>query len=158
MRGRKPKPEFLRLLDGNAGRRPDPGKAAGLASVEPSGDLNEPPADLKPEEVAIWNEAIRNAPPGLLKRLDASIFKIWVVEFNRFNRANAEVHRLGEMVKSKEGAPYQNPYLGISRRAAMEMRRAAAELGFTPSARTRVKIAKPDKSANPFGDLKSLDD
>lgn len=156
MKGRKPKPSYLRVLDGNAGRRPiNPDEPQPVGNLEE----HEPPAWLSDPQKIGWRYAMRNAPPGMLKRLDQSILTVWVVAEERHADAAQNVSKLGSLVKSSTGTPYQNPYLAIMNKQAQIMMKAAAELGFTPSSRSRVKVEPPKPGqGNPFADLKELSD
>lgn len=154
MRGRKPKPTYLRVLDGKAshGHKPNPDEPI------PDGDLNDPPPELDARQAAIWRHAIENAPPGMLKKIDRSVFSTWVAAVDAFEQARAKVAHLGLLVKGPQGGYMQNPYLAIQNKQNQLIRQAAAELGFSPTSRTRVKVPKAKKTANAFADLKSLDD
>jgi phage terminase small subunit len=46
-----------------------------------------------------------------------------------------------------------SPYLQIINKQSEIMIRAAAELGFTPSSRSRISVDPKDSKTNPFGDL-----
>lgn len=103
---------------------------------------------------------MKHAPSGMLKRLDQSILTVWVVAEERHADAAQQVSKLGSLLKAKgSGTPYQNPFLAIMNKQAMIMMKAAAELGFTPSSRSRVKV-EPEKpgEGNPFADLRELTD
>jgi P27 family predicted phage terminase small subunit len=53
------------------------------------------------------------------------------------------------MVKSPNGYPMQSPYVAVVNRQVDIMVRIAAELGMTPSSRTRIQVGdKPP--ADPF--------
>lgn len=155
LRGRKPKPSYLRALDGGAShsRVPNP------EEPKPVGDLQAPPHWLTDRQKDVWRYAIENAPPGLLKNLDSSIFTIWVIS-NDLHRESAEkVNQFGALIKSPTTqTPMQSPYVSIMNKQAMLMMKSAAEMGFTPSSRSRVKVPKAPQAANPFGELKSLTD
>lgn len=157
MRGRKPKPTYLRVLDGNAGKR-----AINPNEPQPVGELpaHEPPPWMNDAQKEGWRYAMKHAPPGMLKRLDQSILTVWVVAEERHADAAQQVSRLGSLLKAKgTGSPYQNPFLAIMNKQASIMMKAAAELGFTPSSRSRVKVEPPKPGqGNPFGDLKELTD
>lgn len=154
MAGRKPKPSYMRVLDGNAGHRP-----INKEEPQPEGALDQlaPPDRLSEEQRAIWIETIARSPPGLLRELDWGIFEQWVVHCSFFREAAKKVATLGLLLKHESGAPYHNPYLAVMNKQSAQMKAAAAELGFTPSSRTRVKVQtkKPTKG-NPFSDLKQL--
>jgi P27 family predicted phage terminase small subunit len=156
MRGRKPKPTYLRVLDGNAGKRPTSDD-----EPQPVGDLEAkaPPAWLSQDQKRGWAYAMEHAPPGLLKRLDQSVLSVWVCAESIHADAAQKVAQLGSLLKGKTGTPYQNPYLAIMNKQAALMMKAASELGFTPSSRSRVKIDKqiPD-AGDPFSKLKRLTD
>lgn len=156
MKGRKPKPSYLRVLDGNAGKRP-----INQDEPQPVGELeaHAPPSWLSDPQKDGWRYAMKHAPPGMLKRLDQSILTVWVVAEERHQDAATKVSQLGSLLKAKTGAAYQNPYLAIMNKQAQIMMKAAAELGFTPSSRSRVKVEPPKPGeGNPFADLKELTD
>jgi P27 family predicted phage terminase small subunit len=156
MRGRKPKPTYLRVLDGNAGKRP-----TNKEEPQPVGNLSEhaPPAWLSESQKDGWRFAMRNAPPGMLKRLDQSVLTVWVVAESVHRIAAEWVEKKGPLIMGKNGVPYQNPYLAIMNKQAAVMMKAAAELGFTPSSRSRVKVEPPKPGeGDPFSDLKTLTD
>lgn len=164
MRGRKPKPSYLRALDGNAGRRPD--NPDEPVPVEPlKGD--EPPPWMNGTQAAGWRYAMKHAPDGMLRSLDRSILSVWVVAEDMHRDAAERVGKLGTILKSKTredgsgGVPYQNPWLAVLNKQAQIMMKAAAELGFTPSSRSRVKVDKRKpggRDSNPYAELRELDD
>lgn len=155
IRGRKPKPSYLRVLEGHKSN-----SAPREQEPEPSGDLAAPPHWLNERQKEIWRYALQQAPPGLLKLLDASIFTTWVVASDMHAEAVQKVNKLGQMVKSPVSkTPMQNPYVGIMNKQATLMMKAASEMGFTPSSRTRVKVDPKKKSdaSDVYGDLKTLE-
>jgi len=141
-RGRKPKPTHLRLVTGNAGRRPLNG-----AEPKPAGNLVDAPDHLSPDQVEAWRYAIECAPRGLLKRLDRDMLAIWVVASDLHRQAVKKVNALGILVKvgkdEDQLLPRRNPYLEVVNVQAGIMMKVAAELGFTPSSRSRI-IAPPE--------------
>ena len=155
MKGRRPKPTYLRVLDGNAGRRPENGD-----EPQPEGNLEEcpPPDELSEGQKRVWRTAIKNAPPGLLRKLDWAVFEQWVVHHSNFLDAAAKVTSTGQLVKKGEGGWDWNPYMSIMNKQSALALKCAAELGFTPSSRTRVKVEKPKPGkGSTFADLKDLD-
>lgn len=114
---------------------------------------------LSDDQKKVWREAIKNAPRGMLRYLDESVLTVWVVACERHADAARQVSKLGSLLKSKMGTPYDNPYMHIMNKQAAILLKAAAELGFTPSSRSRVKVEPPNPSAgDPFADLKQLVD
>lgn len=136
MKGRKPKPTHLKLVEGNAGKR-----ALNKNEPMPLGNLHAAPDWLSDDQKEVWAYAISNAPHGLLRLLDQSALTVWVVAADLHRQATMAVARLGILTKSPvKGDPMQNPYLPVVNRQAQIMMKAAAELGFTPSSRSRVAI------------------
>jgi P27 family predicted phage terminase small subunit len=145
MRGRRPTPTHLKELHGNPGKRP-----LNKNEPKPVGDLFAAPEWMSDSQREGWAYAITNAPHGLLKCLDRSILAIWVVAEDLHREAAEKVTHYGLLTKSPNaGLPLQSPYLAILNKQAQIMLKAGAELGFSPSSRTRVQIA-PDRSNNPF--------
>jgi P27 family predicted phage terminase small subunit len=126
------------------------------AEPVPDGDLIDPPEEFSAEQRRIWSKLLANAPAGLLKRLDEAIFASYVVNYSNFLKANAEIERLGLLVRVAKNDAI-NPYLSIARNANAAMIKAAAELGFTPSSRSRVKVKQSKRKPGVFGRLKELD-
>lgn len=145
MRGRKPKPIHLRLLDGNAGHRP-----LNANAPDPSGNLNAAPDGLDETQRAIWDEAIAAAPTGLLRRLDASVLLVFVRAKDIYLKAAAKVDATGLVVKSGKGLPIQNPYLSVMNRQSEIMLKAIADMGFSPSSRSRVEVTGGKENGNRF--------
>lgn len=154
MRGRKPKPNYLRVLDGGAGHRPQ-----NLDAPEPVGDLIEVPPTLSATQQLIWRGGLASCPPGMLKLIDASVFKNWVVSVDMVEHLRQDIEKFGRVIKGPNGA-IVNPLMRELRGYMDKVRQHAAELGFSPTARPRVKV---DKSKAPgggsaFEKLKSLGD
>lgn len=156
MQGRKRKPTHLRVLDGTAGKA----RHATPDEPQPEGDLKVPPHWMTERQKDLWRCALATVPPGLLRELDSSCFVVWVVASDAHSEAAQKVAQYGQMVKSPVNqTPMQSPYVSIMNKQAMLMLKAASEMGFTPSSRTRVKIEKKKPGAgSAFGDLKSLSD
>lgn len=152
MRGRKPKPHYLRVLDGNAGHRPIPN------TPQPKYSLRDPPDNLHERQKEIWRDALAAAPAGLLSSLDWSVFAAWVAAVHTFEEARSWVASKGSIVKTRDGNWMQNPWMSIQNKQAMLIRAHASELGFSPTARMRVSVDKGGHDANPFDDLKAIDD
>jgi P27 family predicted phage terminase small subunit len=149
MRGRKPTPTHLKRLAGNPGKRP-------LNSQEPvpDGNLHAAPGWMSEGQREGWAYAITHSPHGLLKKLDRSILAIWVVAEDLHREAAEKIGQYGLLTKSPNaGLPLQSPYLAILNKQAQIMLKAAAELGFTPSSRSRVQIDM--KLYNPFSGVLS---
>ena len=146
MRGRKPKPTSLKLINMSHNIRKDSG-----SEPQPEGDLCAPPEDLSEKQKVLWRHAIEHAPRGLLRHLDAQMLAIWVIAADMHHEAMLQVQKYGMVVKSPtQGVPVQSPYLPIINRQAEIMLRAASELGFSPTSRSRITLTDAGKKENRF--------
>jgi P27 family predicted phage terminase small subunit len=138
MRGRKPTPTHLKLLEGNPGKR-----AINHLEPVPEGDLFDAPEWLSDAQKQGWAYVIANAPAGLLKRLDRSMLTLWVVAEERHRDAAEQVSKHGSIVRARgSNEPVQNPYLAVMNRQAALMVKVASDLGFSPSSRTRIQVGE----------------
>lgn len=146
-RGRKPKPTALRLIEGNAGKRPINDK-----EPKPSGNLYDPPDWFGEDQKAGWKYAIEVAPFGLLKRVDRSALVTWVVAEDLHRKAAEKLSApdAALLIKTPGGMPVQSPYIGILNKQAQIMLKAAAEMGFTPASRSRVKVDDAPEDEDEF--------
>jgi len=154
VRGRKPTPTHLRLLDGNAGKRP-----LNRDEPQPVGDLLAPPAELTAEEREIWCYAIEHAPRGLLRLLDLKLFLGWVLAAAEVDLAEKMLREHGREVKkggdqritiNPDGTQVKtvrsvtmvlSNWVKIRREAFQRMMKATSELGFSPTSRSRITLA-----------------
>jgi P27 family predicted phage terminase small subunit len=155
MRGRKPKPSHLKLIDGNPGHRP-------INQDEP-----EPDADLLPADCPEWlcaraqyhfRRALDNAPAGMIKRLDEGMLIDWANARATIETADRKIREAGEVIKmpGPSGAFMQNPFVSIRNQAQQTAQRLGTELGFSPSSRSRVKVKGKKKGKSAFGKLREL--
>ena len=142
MRGRKPKPTQLKNLHTPEKahlRKPDeeaqaPGDLVAAAEVAA-------PEHFTEAERKVWFEALRNAPPGMLKLIDAAALEVWVVAHVLHRRAVTEQRKYSLVIPAPKTAfPIQSPWLPIINRQAQILLKACAELGFSPTARPRVGL------------------
>lgn len=147
MLGRKPIPTHLKLVKGNPGKR-----KINRREPQPIGELKTAPDWLTDEQKEIWNYAITHAPPGLLKMIDASVLVVWTVARDTHQKAAQNFAKSKMLYTTKSGDPMQNPLLPVMNKQAILMMKAAGELGFTPSSRSRIEIDGygPQQSKNPL--------
>ena len=78
------------------------------------GELGDPPDLMSDSQKAVWRELIEVAPPGLLKKSDVGIAKVWVIACDTFNRASAKLVKTNMLyVPPNSPVPIQSPYLTI---------------------------------------------
>ena len=98
MRGRKPRPTVLKLMEGNPGKRP-------LNDREPTPPVEMPecPEFLDARARAEWDRTVPVlAKMGLLTAADRSALAAYCVAYSRWVQAEAQVARFGTIVKSPE--------------------------------------------------------
>lgn len=147
MRGRKPKPTAVKLAENNPGRRP-------LNTNEPTHPAMgaECPPDLSsPIARAEWK---RVAPllcgSGQVTEVDRSVLIGYCLKYAQWRDLEDEAARHPFVVRSPSGYPIPNPALGMANKAYGLMLKSAAELGITPSSRSRVSVAGRDPDEDDF--------
>jgi len=133
-RGRRPKPTRLRLLNGNAGKRP-------INNREPN------PRVLKNPQPPTWLDGFgrefwrRHAPElsrlGLLSVLDRDLLASAAERWSTYRRA-AEELKGGLTQISEANGRIAKPESAIAKQALAECRAIMSEFGCSPSSRTRV--------------------
>ncbi len=158
MRGRKPIPTLLKLVSGTQRKhRLNPDEPI------PAGDLLAPPEQFTDAQKAEWAYALDNAPLGLLRRLDRVLFAQWCIASVDLNIAEAALQLEGAVVKkggdqritvNPDGSQtktvrsvtmVKNPWVVIRRDAFDRLMKATAELGFSPTSRSRITLAGAGK-------------
>ena len=153
-RGRKPKPTNLKVIAGTdrPSRRND-------AEPKPNLAIPDVPSHLSDEAKVEWGRVCHEAYAlGILTRLDRAGLAAYCQAYGRWVQAERALAAMAErdpvtrglMIKTTNGNAIQNPLVGTANKAMQDMVRYAAEFGFTPAARARVKadaIAQDDDPA-----------
>jgi len=148
MVGRKPKPTHLKIVTGNPGKRP-----LNKKEPKPKGDLVNPPAWFNETQRAEWKHIIAQAPKGLLKKLDIGILTVYVSAYCDMIAAQEKINEHG--IASKKGSTVLvSQAFHAKSRASLVLMKAASELGFTPSSRSRITVDSPEEETNPFEEMK----
>ena len=146
MAGRKPLPTHLKLVKGTA--RPHR-----LNKDEPKPIVAQPeaPAHLderaKAKFVAMAEMLARH---GVMTELDAGALARYAVVWCRWVDAEAEIKRRGPVVKTEGGNVIQNPFLAVANKCLLQMAQLESEFGLTPSSRSRIRMAEPTETVDPF--------
>ena len=149
MRGRKPKPTWLKVIGGNPGRRP-----LNYDEPRPEGELSSAPEWLTDSQRAVWEKAIADTPTGLLRRVDESVFLVWVIAKDLHQSAAEKIAQSGTIVRMpNSNMAIQSPWVAVLNKQAQIMLKASAEMGFTPSSRARVRLESPAFTQNKFARL-----
>lgn len=147
MRGRKPKPTVLKVLEGNPGKRRindrEPSAPAGMPDCP--GYLD----DTARDEWQRTGEVLRDM--GLLSLADRTALAAYCTAYSRWVQAEAAVKKFGTIVKSPDkGFPMKSPYLTIADQAMESMRKFMVEFGLTPSSRSRIKVPDAGQAGDEF--------
>ena len=145
MKGRKPKPTELKLIEGNPGKRP-------LPENEPKPEPIAPkcPTWLHKDAKKEWK---RIAPQlerlGLLTQVDMAALAGYCESWAQYKRSIEFIHKHGEVypIKDDEGRVkylQQVPQVSIANKALQQVRAFCAEFGLTPSARGRMVVPGAD--------------
>jgi len=154
MRGRKPLPTAVTRLRGNPGKRPYNKNEPVLAPMDAAFDT--PPEELSADLVASaeWQ---RLAPilrkSKVVTQGDRGALLSLCQQWSRYLEANRSVSTAGMVVRSPSGYPMPNPYIAIANRALSMCVKLWAELGLTPSSRSRVQTTSEDPNADAFAEF-----
>jgi len=135
MRGRKPQPTALKLLRGLPGKR-------ALNAAEPVHEALDATCPTELVDLvarAEWDRiAGRLIQRGQVTVVDRSTLLGYCLKYAQWQALETEAAKHPFLVKSPSGYPMPNPALGMANRAFGLVLKTAAELGITPSARSRV--------------------
>lgn len=139
MKGRKPTPTTLKLLRGNPGRRE-------INTDEPAPPpLSAEPVPHELKDAHALGEWRRIAPGliacGQVTMADRTLLVAYCLKYGQWLRLEEEALRHPLIVKGAAGNPISNPAVRLANQTLDLVIRAAAELGITPTARTRVMKA-----------------
>jgi P27 family predicted phage terminase small subunit len=136
MRGRKPKPTHLKLLEGNPGHRP-----INASEPRPKRGLPTCPAHLNPSAKAEWKRLVQELQEiGILTLIDRAVLAGYCQSWGRWVEAERKLKETPPLIKTPAGYVQLSPWLTVANREREFMLRYMAELGLTPSSRTRISV------------------
>ena len=151
MAGRKPLPTHLKLVKGTA--RPH---RLNKAEPKPTVAVPEPPGQLDERARAKFaTMAAMLARHGVMTELDAGALARYAVVWCRWVDAEAKIKRRGPVVKTEGGNIIQNPFLAVANKCLLQMAQLESEFGLTPSSRSRIRMAEPAETVDPFEEFLS---
>jgi P27 family predicted phage terminase small subunit len=150
MKGRKPTPTVLKLLNGNPGCRPLPKN-----EPKPQVGLPEAPDTLSADARPYWESIGRQLlDVGVMTRLDAAALAMYCEVYARWIDANQKLAQYGCVVKGpKDNMPHHSPYLRVANDCFQQMRFLLGEFGLTPASRARIHAAPKEETENPFAKI-----
>jgi P27 family predicted phage terminase small subunit len=160
-RGPKPQPPALKLVAGNAGRRPIDLDAG----INPQVEIPKCPAHLSAEAKTEWKRLSPKLEElGLITALDLAAFAMycqaygrWVFAEKRIRELNDQAERRAKVGEVMEGDARRFPgfvqktpseyeqqsiWLQVSNKALEQTLKLAAEFGLSPSMRARVTASR----------------
>lgn len=149
MRGRKPKPIELRVIEGNPGKREIPkNRARPPVSVGLT-----PPSHLNPDAKRHWKEMSRQLEVlGLLAAIDRGALAVMCQNYGVWAQAERTLNAYARsddgkksghgLMTGSNGGLVSHPMVAVARRARADYLKAASEFGMTPTARSRVDVGK----------------
>jgi len=137
VRGRKPSPESLKRLS----------EKWSVADGPPP----DPPEWLDAEAKAEWQRIVPHLA-RLIGELDLSLLEAYCRTYAMWRLADRQVRDEGQTFVDTHGNPHVHPAVKTSMGLLAEMRRMAAEFGFSPAARSRIDVPR-----NPEGDEAEFD-
>jgi len=140
MRGRKPKPTAIRLLEGSRITRREPNA--------PRGKLV-PPDHLSDIAKQAWQQAVKILNDiGVLSTADAFALELFCESYAAYREAGEEVKKFGKVLKSPKGYLYQSPFVGMKNTAHEQCLKLLNEFGMTPVSRSRLAVVGGPLSNN----------
>ena len=154
--GPPPKPMKLKALLGNPGHQSKEKLNLSQPDPTPLSTVPEPPDFLVEHAAQEWR---RIAPEvcalGLLTTVDLAAMGAFCQAFGRWRMAEEAWIADGcpfESIRGN-GNSFMSPTMTAANQAMREMMRCAAEFGFTPSSRSRVRLKEDGKQVPKFDDL-----
>jgi len=144
MRGRKPLPTRLKVIQGNRGKRP-----LNLQEPQPDELTTAPPSEL--EDKLARKEWRRTIVPAIERRQITSADRVaaiahcelWATWRSQLEAAAKHAH---VVAAGKNQYPIPNPARGMANKTLGFLIKIDAELGLTPSSRSRVKVSESSSS------------
>ncbi|MBI2855089.1 MAG: phage terminase small subunit P27 family [Chloroflexi bacterium] len=147
-RGPAPKPDRIRVLEGNPSKRPLRGD-----SPRPKG-IPTCPSWLSPEAKQEWRRvAPELARLGLLTRLDRTALACYCTCYSWWRSAQETICSQGALYVTSKGQLRTRPEVEIAKQAAESMRDFAAEFGLTPTSRSRLLIPPSEEEIDPIEEM-----
>jgi P27 family predicted phage terminase small subunit len=145
--GRKRKPTMAKILEGTFRKdRANPNEPM------PDAVFPDPPSFLNKDAKAEWKRLrAKYGPMGVISELDRGVLTIYCQAWSQVKEAETDIQKRGTFVPvlakriTGEGVEVdvvvghqKNPYCALRKEGLETLRKAAVELGITPSAKSRV--------------------
>jgi P27 family predicted phage terminase small subunit len=145
MRGRKPAPSAVKRLRGNPTKRK-------LNRDEPAFETGIPDAPAHLDDIALmeWTRLTQElASKQVITNVDMTILATYCQTYADWVELTQLATKEERYLKTDKGYQYKNPLYADIAKIRKELQNYSAELGITPSSRSRVKAMKPAKPDGP---------
>ena len=148
--GRPPKPSVLKLLAGNPGKR-----KVNKREPKMAGGTITPPSWLGRVAKLEWKRVLKAAPLGLITQGDRQLFAQYCQNTARIAELEKIVTEQGYTFVTEKGYVAQRPEIAMLKGLQHLQVRICAELGLSPSSRSRIELApdNPLAKSDPAEDL-----
>lgn len=149
-RGAAPKPDALKQLQGNPGKRPLNQAAPKLPTFDKD-SLPTPPSWMNTPAKKEWKKLVPILhKAGVLTQVDTGTLAAYCQAFGEFVEATKIVKARGYTTVTDKGNVIQRPEVGVANTAMKLMVSIAREFGLTPSSRNNIRVEEIEDSPNPF--------
>lgn len=146
-RGRPRKPDVMKELEGNPGKR-----VLNDCALEASGSPA-PPSHVKGYAKKVWDAIIASMPPRLYAACDSQLLAAYCVASEIHHQATLAIKKEGAISTGESGAPYQSPWVSILNREAQLLATLGSRLGLDPAARSSLNVPKGTEKKSKFAEL-----
>ena len=146
-RGRKKKPDVIKQLEGNPGKRPLNGDAP-----VPTGHP-EKPAYVTGYAEEVWNQIIEAMPPNLYTAVDSVVLAAFSVAAGQYRTATETLAIDGLTSFTSNGEEKPHPALQAQTKALTTISTLGGRLGLDPSSRASIVMPKAPKNVSKFTGL-----
>lgn len=147
-RGPAAKPDSLKQLQGNPGKRPLNKKAPKFDLVT---GLPKPPGHLNRYGKHEWNRIIPVLQKvSMLTEADLTSLAAYCQAYGTWVEAEKLKKAMGLTTTTDKGNVIQRPEVGIANTSMANMISIAKEFGMTPASRTKVEVEETETQQDPF--------
>lgn len=110
------------------------------------------PPQLGAEAKAEWRRQVKQLQEaGLLQATDRAALALWCEAWGEWCEARTALDKDGYTIKTATGYVQASPWVAIRNGAADRMTKIAAQFGFTPAARARLKAPEQGEAPEENG-------
>lgn len=154
MKGRKPIPKEIAKIRGyyRPNRHKDILAVSGIDFVY--GGIPEPPTNMRNYATKIWYEQLSQASKidGYLAEIDLPLFEMYCNVYADLMETKDILKKEPMQYKDANGVIRVNPLYNIQMALSKEFTTLSNEFGFSPSARTRIKLQPTKQQEQPTDD------